>query len=179
MTHQHTNYWPTVCVYARDVPLLKCQIQYQWGIQTLSGSVMKTCKGAKTETEEALTWSLAKDFLASFSVLILVDYWENKKRLCTINLNLLWLHYQIIATEVKQWSNYALGLLHMTRVDTCLSDTHSVLLLLLWLTEFIVQIQHLSNVSWLLCQSESAAQLATCEYKTGDENQLLFSSCHV
>lgn len=35
-SHQHTNHWPTVCIPAHRVPQHKCQIQYQWGIQTLA-----------------------------------------------------------------------------------------------------------------------------------------------
>lgn len=57
MTHQHTYYWATVCVQAYDVPLLKCQIHYQWGIQTLSGTAITTCKGAKKQSEGAVTSS--------------------------------------------------------------------------------------------------------------------------
>lgn len=69
--------------------LLKCQIQYQWGIETLSGIVMKTCQGAKMQTEggcDSESSSLEEDFSVSSSVLTFS--WLLKGTLSTINLKI-------------------------------------------------------------------------------------------
>ena len=77
VTHQHTNYWATVCVQAYDVPLLKCQIHCQWGIQTLSGTAMRTCKGAKKQMEGAVTLSF-RAWKNKSSVSFSFTFWKGK-----------------------------------------------------------------------------------------------------
>lgn len=124
------------------MPLLKCQIQYQWGIETLSGIVMKTCQGAKMQTEGGCDFE-SSSLADAFSRFLLGAHFLTTPVTNTFHHlleNILTLvfrpYYQIRPIEVK---NIMHCCVLTTQADISLWYTHSALLPLpLWLTEFTV-----------------------------------------
>lgn len=162
MTHHLSNYRPAVCVEACNVPLLKCQIQYQWGIQTLwhCAENLSRCQNTDWRGCDSKSLSLAEDITVCFSALALD--WLLRARLSSLTLNCPKSPKALLPMGAIHRTKYSLDLVctyypgrtKPFKHPQCIAAT-------IWLTEFIVHVQHLSAVRWLLCQPERAAQLAT------------------
>lgn len=117
MNQWFINVLITVPQYVSRLAMLlrKCQIQYQWGIETLSGIVMKTCQGAKMQTEggcDSESSSLEEDFSVSSSVLTFS--WLVKGTLSTINL-------KISRISQALWPDNTYGVLKQKQKLSCLA----------------------------------------------------------